>query len=137
MTQDTSNAAQQQSAESSAQKQAYVAPQLKVFGAVRDFTQGSGNPANDGGSGRRNAQSSPDYKTNSVRVGTHPMGFGLYLFDYKPEFAAIFGASGRQFGVMADEVARVVPQAVSTDKQGYTVVDYAMLGIERDGSLLH
>jgi len=137
MTQDTTSATLQPSDASPAQKQAYSAPQLRVFGAVREFTQGSGFANSDAQSGKRRPQSSPAYKTNSVRVGIHPMGFGLYLFDYKPEFAAVFGASGRQFGVMADEVAKVMPQAVSTDDKGYTVVDYAMLGIERDASLLH
>ena len=42
-------------------------------------------------------------KNNVVRIGTHPLGLGLYLFDYKPEYQDRCG-QGRQFGVMADEV---------------------------------
>ena len=42
------------------------------------------------------------------RIGHHPNGFGLYLFDYKVEFQGAWGR-GRQFGVMADEVESVMP----------------------------
>jgi len=51
------------------------------------------------------------------------------LFDYKPEFAD-FGV-GRQFGVMADEVERFVPEAVTIGAHGYRSVNYARLGITR------
>lgn len=57
-------------------------------------------------------------KSNVVRVGTHPLGIGVYEYD-------IFGA--RQRGVMADEVERVLPQAV-TEVLGFKAVDYSMLG---------
>jgi hypothetical protein len=67
-------------------------------------------------------------KENILRIGTHPLGFGLYLFNYKPQWRERCG-SGRQFGVMADEVEAVVPHAVSTGSDGYKQVDYAMLGI--------
>jgi len=68
-------------------------------------------------------------KQNIVQVGEHPIGFGLYLFDYKPEFVG-FGV-GRQFGVMADEVERFVPEAVTVGAHGYRSVNYARLGITR------
>lgn len=68
-------------------------------------------------------------KQDIVRIGTHPAGFGLYLFDYKPEFSRSAGY-GRQFGVMADEVERVLPKAVVMHPDGYKQVDYAMLGID-------
>ena len=68
-------------------------------------------------------------KENIVRIGTHPFGIGLYLFDYKPEFQAEWG-HGRQFGVMADEVEAVMPEAVCVHANGYKMVDYAMLGVE-------
>ena len=67
-------------------------------------------------------------KENIVRIGTHPLGFGLYLFDYRPEFWDRWGA-GRKFGVMANEVEKVMPLAVSVHGDGYKVVDYAMLGM--------
>jgi hypothetical protein len=63
-------------------------------------------------------------------VGEHPLGIGLYLFDYKSSFREAWG-HGRQFGVMADEVERVMPEAVRIGSDGYWLVDYALLGIER------
>lgn len=69
-------------------------------------------------------------KENIVSIGQHPMGFGLYLFDYKPEFKDACG-HGRQFGVMAQEVEPVVPDAVGIGTHGYKVVHYGLLGIRR------
>ena len=63
-------------------------------------------------------------------IGSHPLGFNLYLFTFKPEFRDKYG-QGRQFGVMADDAERVIPEAVSVDSDGYRSVNYAMLGISR------
>ena len=57
-------------------------------------------------------------KSNIVRVGTHPLGIGIYEYD-------IFGE--RQRGVMADEVLEVMPEAVMTADNGYMMVNYGML----------
>lgn len=57
-------------------------------------------------------------KRNIERVGTHPLGIGIYEYD-------IF--ERREVGVMADEVERVLPQAVITGADGYKRVYYAML----------
>ena len=57
-------------------------------------------------------------KSNIVRVGTHPLGIGVYEYD-------IFGK--RQRGVMADEVERVLPEAVVTHPAGFQMVNYGML----------
>lgn len=35
----------------------------------------------------------------------------------------------RQFGVMADEVETVMPEAISVHPDGYKMVNYALLGI--------
>ncbi len=67
-------------------------------------------------------------KENIVRIGVHPLGFGLYLFGYKPEYREQWGR-GRQFGVMAQEVEAVVPEAILVHPDGYKLVDYAVLGI--------
>ena len=69
-------------------------------------------------------------KENIVRVGNHPLGIGLYLYDYKAEFRDQWG-HGRQFGVMAHEVEVVMPEAVATHSAGYKIVNYGMLGITR------
>ncbi len=71
-----------------------------------------------------------DIKQNIVRIGEHPLGVGLYLFDYKREYRDMWG-HGRQFGVMAQEVETVMPKAVSVHPDGYLVVDHVMLGILR------
>lgn len=123
-------------------KAAYTSPTLRFFGTVRGLTlsgggtrcDGVGTPGNGMGTtpvnGGGNCGSDPSIKENIVRVGTHSLGFGLYLFDYKPEFRATWG-DGRQFGVMADEVKSILPKAVATHSDGYLTVDYTMLGISR------
>ena len=67
-----------------------------------------------------------------MRIGEHPLGVGIYLFDYKPEFRDACG-HGQRFGVMADEVESVMPEAVSVHSNGYKMVDYALLGIRQAG----
>lgn len=57
-------------------------------------------------------------KSNIERVGTHPLGIGIYEYD-------IFGS--RQRGVMADEVETVRPEAVLTHPSGYKMVNYGAL----------
>lgn len=110
-------------------KKNYAKPEMKVYGSVRNLTGGSGGKMDDAGSTLNDGQmSDPRAKENIVRVGTHDAGFGLYLFDYKAEFQARWGAD-RKFGVMADEVAQVMPEAIIEDASGYRTVDYAALGI--------
>jgi len=58
-------------------------------------------------------------KTNIKRHGTSLMGFPVYAFDY------IWGG-GRQVGVMAQDVIKVMPEAVKT-VDGYMQVDYGMI----------
>jgi hypothetical protein len=112
----------------------YRQPQLQRFGSVGALTQSgaTGDPeqAVAGSMTRSVGGSDRRIKRSIVRVGNHPLGIGLYLFDYKPEFRDAWG-HGRQFGVMADEVEEVMPEAVSVHPDGYKMVDYALLGISR------
>ena len=62
--------------------------------------------------------SDPRLKSNVVRVGTHPLGIGVYEYD-------IFG--NRERGVMADEVESVMPEAVALHPSGYKMVNYGMI----------
>ena len=117
-----------EAAVASGEKAHYSAPQLTFFGTVRALTAGNATVGTDTTNTRRNPQSDRATKQDIVRVGTHPLGFGLYLFSYKPEFRDRCG-SGRQFGVMADEVEGIMPAAVSTGPGGYRQVDYSLLGI--------
>ena len=57
-------------------------------------------------------------KSNIVKIGTHPIGVGIYEYD-------IFG--GRQIGVMAQELLEVMPDAVHQHPSGYLMVDYGRL----------
>lgn len=117
-------------------KRAYQSPYLKSFGSVTTLTASGPNsgpeyfPMSPYSTMRGTAGSDRRIKTNVVRIGTHPLGIGFYLFDYKPEYRDAWG-HGRQFGVMADEVEQVMPEAVSIHPDGYKMVDYAMLGISR------
>ena len=112
-------------------KAVYCAPALKVYGSVRDLTGDvSGTTTDMTLPSNAMGASDPATKENVVRIGEHPAGFGLYVFDYKPEFRDACG-HGRQFGVMADEVETIVPEAVMVGEAGYRVVNYALLGITR------
>jgi hypothetical protein len=113
----------------SPKKKCYQSPVLQVFGRVHLVTQGTGGNGEDGG-GAMTMKSDRLTKEHIVRVGDHPLGIGVYLFRYKPEFREAWGR-GRQFVVMADEVEKVMPEAVSVHPDGYKMVNYAMLGITR------
>jgi hypothetical protein len=126
--QQASRHAQPAFIEDSKKRAAYSPPVLRFYGSVRKLTTGTATRNFDGQNSRRRRASDRAAKKNIVRIGTHPLGFGLYLFDYKPEYCAK-AEQGRQFGVMADEVESVMPLAVSVHSNGYKLVNYAMLGI--------
>lgn len=115
-------------------KEIYNPPRLVCYGTVRVLTQAgvSGTNENVPGQGSINKRNASDrvLKENIVRIGKHPIGIGLYLFNFKSKYREQLG-SDRQFGVMADEVETVMPAAVSTHPDGYKTVDYGMLGINR------
>jgi hypothetical protein len=57
-------------------------------------------------------------KSNINRIGTHPIGVGIYEYD-------IFGR--HEIGVMAQEVLQVKPESVVRHPDGYLMVNYADL----------
>ncbi|MBC7597954.1 MAG: tail fiber domain-containing protein [Polaromonas sp.] len=125
------------SPEAADKKKTYQPPSLRTFGQVHMLTQSASMGVNgDGGQGMMVANSDRSIKENIVQVGTHPSGIGLYLFDYKPDFWACSG-NGRQFGVMADEVEVVMPEAVLIHPDGYKQVNYAMLGMDLSKRRVH
>ena len=121
-------------------KKDYKSPGLVCYGSVSVMTQAgsNGSSENSANSGKSFMSVGSDIrlKQDIVLIGNHPLGFGLYLFDYKPEFSELHG-SGRQFGVIAQEVESVVPDAISTYADGYKRVKYAMLGICRSPRSVH
>ncbi len=130
----------------------YSTPTLTRYGTVSKLTMSNGGSHTDGNDMNPGNMGASDrlLKHNIVPIGTHPIGIGLYLFDYKPEFRDVWVSvqtpppagrgserlhvwgHGRQFGVMADEVEQVMPEAVSLHPDGYKMVNYAMLGISRN-----
>lgn len=111
-------------------KKPYTSPRIINYGKVCTLTQAGSGPGNEM-NGDKQMASDRIIKEDIIQLGFHPFGIGLYLFDYKPEFRDIWG-HGRQFGVMADEVEKVMPEAVSVHPDGYKMVNYAMLGISRN-----
>lgn len=66
--------------------------------------------------------SDPRLKTDAVAIGVHPTGATIYSFKYR------HAEDGkRHIGVMADEVAEIVPEAVSAGLAGHAIVDYGKL----------
>ena len=62
-------------------------------------------------------------KTDIQQVGTTAHNLPLYAFRY-------IGNDDQYEGVMAQDVLKVMPAAVSVGEDGYYRVNYEMLGIE-------
>lgn len=107
----------------------YAKPALVKYGEVRSLTQAASGTMTEPGGGVR-MPSERRIKEGIVRIGTHPLGIGIFLFDYRAEHRDLFG-HGRQFGVMAEDVERVLPEAVGRSSSGFKAVDYAMLGMRQ------
>lgn len=58
------------------------------------------------------------FKTNIKRIGTLSNGLGTYVFNY-------IGSKAMQFGVMAQEALKIVPEAVGVTKSGVLYINYA------------
>lgn len=67
-------------------------------------------------------------KQNIKSIGVLPNGLNIYEYEYKPEFKEIAG-HGIHIGVMAQEVEKLIPDAVIKANNGYKMVNYSMLGI--------
>jgi hypothetical protein len=87
---------------------------LGAFGAPAGGTSAA--------SGLAAAFSDRRLKTDVEQIGTDPRGFGVYEFRY------LWDEPGtRRTGVMADEVAPILPTAVGVHPSGYLMVDYGAL----------
>ena len=112
-------------------KKTWSRPQLRNHGALRNLTQGTGGSDSDMGAmtaaPKVMTMSDRRLKENLKKVGQHPAGMSLFLFDFKPEYRNQCG-HGRQLGFMADEVEQFVPKAVTVNVDGYKMVDYDLIG---------
>ena len=68
--------------------------------------------------------SDENLKTDIKRIGTHDLGMGIYSYSYKDGYNL---PTGIQVGVMAQEVEKVIPEAVIVTDSGFKAVNYAML----------
>ena len=62
-------------------------------------------------------------KQDINKIGKLDNGFPLYSFQYKPEYRDAYG-HGFIIGVMAQDVEKVLPDAVFVHHKGHKVVDY-------------
>jgi len=65
-------------------------------------------------------------KENIKKIGTLDNGLNLYSYNYKDGYDL---PEGRQIGVMAQEVEKVIPEAVVMEADGFRAVNYALLGV--------
>jgi hypothetical protein len=82
------------------------------------YNAGMGAIGAIGGAATAAAISDIRLKSKIVRVGTHPLGIGIYEYDIDGR---------RERGVIAQEVERVLPSAVIEHPDGYKMVDYGAL----------
>jgi hypothetical protein len=76
----------------------------------------SPNVVQSGGYGY-NLPSDIRLKTDIEKIGERPDGLGVYLFRY-------IAGGPRRIGLMAQEVLKVIPEAVTRGADGYLMVDY-------------
>ena len=62
----------------------------------------------------------------NVRPAGERLGVPWYTWDWNDK-AEELGLSGKGEGVMAHEVADIIPEAVGVSESGYLIVDYGVL----------
>lgn len=97
-------------------KKHYVKPEMIKRGRLSAITA-------DSGSALVVQPSDIRLKTGVEMVGHAPNGLPLYTFSY-------IGSQERYRGVMAQDVLKLYPEAVTTMDNGFLAVRYDMLGLE-------
>jgi len=111
-----------------AKRRKYTPPKLVGYGDVRALTQSGSRAGTENAMRMMRMPSERRVKERIVRVGSLPLGLGLYLFEYRAAYRDAFG-HGRRLGVLAEEVEAVLPAAVCLDADGFKRVDYAALAM--------
>lgn len=70
--------------------------------------------------------SDPNMKENVIKVGKLDNGLNLYKFEYKKKYKDMAG-HGSFVGVMADEVEKIMPEAIMQHESGLKMVDYGVI----------
>jgi hypothetical protein len=65
-------------------------------------------------------------KENIVKVGKSPVDLNIYEWNYKS------APNSRYRGVMAQEVMKVVPEAVYAEKDGFLSVYYNLIDVNME-----
>ena len=67
-------------------------------------------------------------------IGKSPSGIPVYTFKYRKEYAGIMGdavdVDGTYFGVMAQDLLELAPDAVVKSQDGYYRVDYSSIDVK-------
>lgn len=97
-----------------------AADQMAIYNAQQSANNALTGAVGSMGGGLLSAVKFSDrrLKSNIVRVGTHPIGVGIYDYDINGH---------RERGVMAQELEQVMPEAVLTAHNGFKMVNYGML----------
>jgi hypothetical protein len=65
-------------------------------------------------------------KSDITRIGELPSGAGIYRWNWNDKAEAL-GLHGGDSGVIAQEIAGIAPDAVTTGEHGYLMVDYGRI----------
>ena len=99
---------------------------LSIAASVAGIATGMGAIAGAGGVGALLSSAFPSdrrLKENIKKIGESISGLGIYKFNY-------IGQVKQYIGAMADEVIKVVPEAVSTMSNGYFGVRYDLIDVQ-------
>jgi hypothetical protein len=107
-----------------AQNQGFLGGLLNLGGSALGAPAGTFTGANGLFSTVGNMFSDERLKENVKHVGTHDLGVGIYEFNYKKGYDL---PEGTHIGVMAQELEKVKPEAVSIADNGYKLVNYGLI----------
>lgn len=104
---------------------AFVTPIVASFAMSGLTVERAAAQSNTTASGQTVLRSDRRLKTDLTRVAMHPAGFGIYRFKY-------LWSDVRYRGVIAQEVLKVMPQAVVRGEDGFLRVHYAAIGMQME-----